>query len=480
MLASYTTPQGLLRDGTTAHRYAGHGMAGEFTALIMAAGHGTRMRSSLPKVLHPVCGRPMVEWVVAAAREAGAKRVVCVTRPGEGVDEHLAGTDVEVASQTEGEGTGSAVLAARDALDGTVVVLSGDHPLVSADLIRALVDEHERAAAAATLLTTEELDPAGYGRIVRGDDGSVQRIVETKHTDGVPEDELAIREINIGTYAFDGDELETALDEVGEERGERYLTAVIPVLCERGRTLAAHRTEDARSAMGVNDRADLIAIDALARRAIIEAHAAAGVSFTAPDTVAIDATVEIGKDTTIHAGVTLRGTTKIGDDAHIGPQATVTDSQIGHDTTVLHAVLVEAEVDPGATVGPFAYLRPGARIEEGAKVGTFVEVKNSVIGAGAKVPHLSYVGDADIGEGANLGASSITANYDGKEKHRTTVGKSVRTGIHTSLVAPVTVGDGAYTGAGAVIREDVPPGALGVSQGHKQRNIERTGGDESE
>ena len=457
-------------------------MASEFTALIMAAGHGTRMRSSLPKVLHPVCGRPMVEWVVAAAREAGANRVVCITRPGEGVDEHLADVDVEVVAQTDGEGTGSAVLAARDALAGsnTVVVLSGDHPLVSSTLIEGLVAAHDEAAAAATLLTTEDLDPAGYGRIVRGADGTVERIVETKHTDGVPDDELAIREINIGTYAFAGDDLLTALDAVGEEHGERYLTSVIPILRERGRPLVAHRTTDVLSAIGVNDKADLLEIDALARRAIVERHATNGVTFTAPDTVAIDATVEIGTDTTIEAGVTLRGSTKIGDDARIGPQATITDSQIGHDTTILHAVLVEAEVDPGATVGPFAYLRPGARIEEGAKVGTFVEVKNSTIGAGAKVPHLSYIGDADIGDGSNLGASTITANYDGKSKHRTRVGKSVKTAIHTSLVAPVNVGDGAYTGAGAVIREDVPPGALGVSRGHEQRNIERTKEDQSE
>jgi bifunctional UDP-N-acetylglucosamine pyrophosphorylase/glucosamine-1-phosphate N-acetyltransferase len=448
-------------------------MASEFTALIMAAGHGTRMRSSLPKVLHPVCGRPMVEWVVAAAREAGAGRVVCVTRPGEGVDEHLAGAGVELAAQTEGEGTGSAVLAARDALagSGTVVILSGDHPLVAADLIQGLVRAHEEAGAAATLLTTEELDPTGYGRIVRAPDGSVERIVETKHAEAVPEEELAIREINIGTYAFAGDELLGALDEVREEHGERYLTSAVPVLRERERPIAAHRTTDVLSAMGVNDRADLLEIDALARRAIIRRHAENGVTFAAPDTVAIDATVEIGRDTTIEAGVTLRGTTKIGDDARIGPQATITDSQIGHDTTILHAVLVEAEVDPGATVGPFAYLRPGARIEEDAKVGTFVEVKNSTIGAGAKVPHLSYVGDADIGEGANLGASSITANYDGRQKHRTRVGKGVRTGIHTSLVAPVTVGDDAYTGAGSVIRKNVPDGALAYSDA-KQRNIE--------
>jgi bifunctional UDP-N-acetylglucosamine pyrophosphorylase / glucosamine-1-phosphate N-acetyltransferase len=448
-------------------------MAGELTVLIMAAGHGTRMRSSLPKVLHAVCGRPMVEWVVDAAREAGADRVVCITRPGEGVDEHLKDAGVEVASQTEGEGTGAAVLAARDAIAGAdnVVILSGDHPLVAASLIAALVEEHEKAEASATLLTTEELDPTGYGRVVRTEDGDVERIVETKHTDGVPDEHLAIREINIGTYAFAADDLLEALGEVTEERDELYLTNVFPILRSKGRTLAAHTTEDTRSAMGVNTRADLIEIDRVARDQIIERLATEGVSFTAPDTVAIDATVEIGQDTTIEAGVTLRGSTKIGDNATIGPQVTITDSQVGHDTTILHAVLVEAEVGPGATVGPFAYLRPGARLEENAKVGTFVEVKNSTVGAGAKVPHLSYVGDADIGEGANLGASSITANYDGKEKHRTTVGKRVKTGIHTSLVAPVTVGDDAYTGAGAVIRKDVPDGALAYSDA-KQRNIE--------
>ena len=450
-------------------------MAGQLTVLIMAAGHGTRMRSSLPKVLHPVCGRPMVEWVIEAARQAGAERVVCITRPGEGVDEHLgdSGADTEIAPQTEGEGTGSAVLAARAALEeaGTVVVLSGDHPLVAPELIADLVATHEKERAAATLLTTEQLDPTGYGRVIRGSDGGVERIVETKHEGDASPEELAVREINIGTYAFDAGDLLDALDQVGEDRGERYLTNVFPILRAADKTLAAHRTDDARSAMGVNTRADLIEIDALARRQLVERHAKNGVSFTAPDTVAIDATVEIGQDTTIAAGVTLTGTTKIGDNATIGPQATIADSQIGHDATVLHAVLTEAEVGPGATVGPFAYLRPGARLEENVKVGTFVEVKNSTLGAGAKVPHLSYVGDADIGEEANLGASSITANYDGRRKHRTTIGKRVRTGVHTSLVAPVNVGDGAYTGAGSVIRKNVPGGALAYSDA-KQRNIE--------
>jgi bifunctional UDP-N-acetylglucosamine pyrophosphorylase/glucosamine-1-phosphate N-acetyltransferase len=449
-------------------------MARDLTVLIMAAGHGTRMRSSLPKVLHPVCGRPMVEWVVEAARNAGAERVVCITRPGEGVAERLDGT-VEIAEQTEGEGTGAAVLAARDAVaqSKNVLVLSGDHPLVSTELIADLVATHERSNAAATLLPTERLDPTGYGRIVRGPDGTVERIVETKHPDSVPPEELAIREINIGAYAFAAPDLLEALEAVGEEHGERYLTGVIPVLRQLGRPLAAHVTEDTRSAMGVNTRADLLEIESLARRALIEGQAAAGVTFTAPDTVAIDASVEIGADTTIGPGVTLTGATTIGTGCRIGPQATIADSRIGDGATVLHAVLDQAEIGTGATVGPFAYLRPGARLEENAKVGTFVEVKNSTIGPGSKVPHLSYVGDAEIGENSNLGASTITANYDGKNKHRTTVGDGVRTGIHTSLVAPVTVGDGAYTGAGAVIREDVPPGNLGVSSGHKQRNIDR-------
>ena len=449
-------------------------MARDLTVLIMAAGHGTRMRSELPKVLHPVCGRPMVEWVIDAARSAGADRVVCVTRPGEGVAERLNGT-VEIAEQTQGEGTGAAVLAAREAIAAsrTVLVLSGDHPLVSADLIAGLIDAHDNADAAATLLTTEQIDPAGYGRIVRGQDGSVERIVETKHADAVPPEELAIREINIGAYAFDAPALLDALDQVGEEHGERYLTGVIPILRETGRPLAAHITHDTRSAMGVNTRADLIEIERLARRELLERHAANGVGFTAPDTVTIDAAVEIGQDTTVGSGVTLTGATRIGAGCTIGPQATIADSTIADGATILHAVLTEATVDRDATVGPFAYLRPGAHLHEGAKVGTFVEVKNSEIGPGSKVPHLSYVGDADIGEKSNLGASTITANYDGREKHRTTVGDGVRTGIHTSLVAPVTVGDGAYTGAGAVIREDVPPGSLGVSEGHRQRNLDR-------
>jgi bifunctional UDP-N-acetylglucosamine pyrophosphorylase/glucosamine-1-phosphate N-acetyltransferase len=442
------------------------------TALIMAAGHGTRMRSALPKVLHPVCGRPMVGWVIEAARAAGADPVLCVTRPGEGVAEALP-DGARPVEQREGEGTGAAVLAAAAEIDpaATLVILSGDHPLVSSELVAELVETHRREGAAATMLTTEELDPAGYGRIVRGPDGSVERIVETKHTEGVPAEELAIREINIGLYAFESGTLVETLREVGETGGEIYLTGVFPLLRERGLKIAAHTTRDTSSAMGVNNRVDLMAVEAAARRRLIERHALAGVSFTAPETVTLDATVEIGPDTTIGAGVGLHGSTRIGAGCELGPHTTVHDSAVGDRSRVIHSYLTGCELAAGASVGPFAYLRPGARIGDGAKVGTFVEIKNSDIGAGAKVPHLSYIGDADVGDRANVAAGNITANYDGRKKHRTVIGEDVKTGVDTAFVAPVRVGSRAYTGAGSVITEDVPDGALGIAR-QRQSNVE--------
>ena len=446
-------------------------MPAPFTALIMAAGKGTRMRSSLPKVLHPVCGRPMIGWVVEAARAAGAAEVVCITRPGDGVAEGLP-DGVTVAQQTEGEGTGAAILATREAApDGTLVILSGDHPLIAPELIARLLETHERESAAATLLTTEKLDPEGYGRIVRAADGSVERIVETKVPEGVPDEELAIGEINIGTYAFDASELWSALDAVSEEGGERYLTGVFPVMLEAGRRVASHVTGDVSSALGVNSRVELMDAERLAQRRILEGHARAGVTFLAPDSTCVEAGVQIGGDTTIGPATTLRGATRIGSGCEIGPATTISDSTLQDGVIALHAFVTEATVDQGARLGPFAYLRPGAHIGAGAKIGTFVEVKNSEIGAGAKVPHLSYLGDADVGEGANVAAGNITANYDGFDKHRTKIGKSAKTGVNTSFVAPVSVGDGAYTGAGSVIGEDVPDGALGISR-PEQKNIE--------
>jgi bifunctional UDP-N-acetylglucosamine pyrophosphorylase / glucosamine-1-phosphate N-acetyltransferase len=442
-----------------------------FTALIMAAGQGTRMRSSTPKVLHPVCGKPMVEWVVDAARLADAARVVCIVRPGDGVAEGLP-EGVEVAEQHEGEGTGAAVLAARATVtDGPVVILSGDHPLVTPAHIDGLLAEHWAQHATATILTTDQLDPTGYGRIVRGANGSVARIVETKYPDGVPPAELAIREVNLGTYVFEASSLYPALDEVGLQNGEVYLTGALPVIGERGGKVVAQLTPDADIALGVNDRAGLMAAEQLAQRRILENHALEGVTFLQPETTRVEADVTIGPDATIGPGTSLIGTTAVGAGCEIGPHATLRDSRVGDGARVLHSYLVEAEIGRAALIGPFAYLRPGTVVHEGAKVGTFVEVKNSDIGAGAKVPHLSYIGDTDVGEKANLGASTITANYDGRKKHRTKLGKSVKTGIHTSLVAPIDVGDRAYTGAGSAITEDVPDGALGIARA-KQRNVE--------
>jgi bifunctional UDP-N-acetylglucosamine pyrophosphorylase/glucosamine-1-phosphate N-acetyltransferase len=446
-------------------------MAAPFTVLIMAAGQGTRMRSDVPKVLHRVAGRTLVEWVVDAAREAGAGRVVAVVRPGDGVAERLP-DGVEVAQQREGEGTGAAVLAARQAVLGdrgasavdggsaageplSVVVLSADHPLITAEQLTGLINEHDRQGAVATLLTTDRLDPAGFGRIVRDGAGHVERIFETKYTEGLSRDELAAREINLGTYVFDANTLFEALDQVDLEREERYLTGVFPVIRQNGGTVAEHMTDDADAAIGVNDRVGLMNAEEAAQRRLIEGHARAGVTFLQPGTTRLEAGVTIGRDTVIGPGTVLEGSTSIGERCEVGPYAVIRDAAIHDDVKI----------------GPFSYIRPGTVVHDGAKVGTFVEIKNSDIGAGSKVPHLSYIGDADVGEGSNLGASTITANYDGKKKHRTKLGKSVKTSVHTSLVAPVHVGDRAYTGAGSAITDDVPDGALAIAR-ERQKNIE--------
>jgi bifunctional UDP-N-acetylglucosamine pyrophosphorylase / glucosamine-1-phosphate N-acetyltransferase len=451
------------------------------------------MRSDVPKVLHRVAGKTLIEWVVDAAQAAGADRVVAIVRPGDGVAEGLP-DGVEVAEQTEGEGTGAAVLAARDAVlgaggdaahdaarggdgssdgaaGGTVVVLSGDQPLITAEQLEGLLEEHEQRGARATLLTTDQLDPAGFGRVVRDESGTVERIFETKYTDGVSAEELAVREINLGTYAFDARTLFDALDNVGLERGERYLTAVFPLIRDGGGRVAAYMTDDADAAIGVNDRVGLLNAEEAVQRRLIHEHARAGVTFLHPGTTRVEASVTIGRDTVIGPGTVLEGSTTVGEGCELGPHTTARDATIRDGARVLHSFVLGAEIGPNANVGPFAYLRPGTTIGEGAKVGTFVEVKNSDIGAGAKVPHLSYIGDADVGEGSNLGASTITANYDGRQKHRTKLGKSVKTGIHTSLIAPLDVGDRAYTGAGSTITGDVPEGALGIAR-ERQKNIE--------
>ena len=440
----------------------------------MAAGQGTRMRSSVPKVLHEICGRPMVAWPILAARQAGADRICVIVSPDRDISAALPnGTETIV--QPEADGTGGALRAATDVVraSDTVLILSGDHPLVSAEIIDGLISAHRDAEAAATVMTTEMEDPGTYGRIVRDTDGNIERIVEAKASGDASPEELAIKEVNAGTYAFAGPTLADALERLDNDnaQGEYYLGDVLPVLRESGLLIAAYRAPDAGVNLGINDRADLARVADEARRRILIGHMRSGVTIEDPGATWIDADVEIAADTTVLPGTTLRGRSSIGAGSTIGPMATLVDSRIGERATVVHSYLTGCEVANEATVGPFAYLRPDARIGEGAKAGTFVEIKNSEIGAGAKVPHLSYVGDAEVGEGSNLGASTVTANYDGWSKDRTKIGKNVRTGVDTTFVAPVEVGDDAYTGAGSVITEDVPPGALGISRA-EQKNIE--------
>jgi len=324
------------------------------------------------------------------------------------------------------------------------------------------------------MVTIELEDPGTYGRVVRGAGGEVERVVEAKGAAGDADPEqLAIREINAGTYVFDAGPLATALASLSNDnaQGEYYLPDVFPALREAGHSVAAHPADDFAVTMGVNDRAELAAVETEARRRILVAHMRAGVTVVDPASTWIDADVEIAADARIEPGTSLRGATAVGARSTVGPLSTLIDTRLGEGSSAPHSYLVECEVLDGCSVGPFAYLRPGARLEQAAKAGSFVEVKNSRLGPGAKAPHLAYVGDADVGAGSNLGAGTITANYDGFRKHRTVIGEGARIGVDTMLVAPVQVGDGAYTGAGAVIRSDVPEGALAVSE-NDQRNIE--------
>jgi bifunctional UDP-N-acetylglucosamine pyrophosphorylase/glucosamine-1-phosphate N-acetyltransferase len=440
----------------------------------MAAGSGTRMRSSLPKMLHPVCGRAMVAWPILAAREAGAGQVVAIVSPNQNIAPGLP-DQVEIVTQPQPDGTGGAVRAALPLIEEAeaVLVLSGDVPLLSARTIAGLLDSHAASGAAATMLTIELDDPGAYGRVVRAGSGEVERVVEAKAAGDATAEQLAIREINAGTYLFQAGPLTEALAELSNDnaQGEYYLPDVLPALREAGHSVGAHLADDLAVTMGVNNRADLAAVEGEARRRILEGHMLAGVTVVDPGSTWVDAEVEIAADARIEPGSSLRGLTEVGAGSSVGPMSTLIDSKLGENVSVPHSYLVECDVRDGALVGPFAYLRPGAVLESGAKAGTFVEIKNSRIGEGAKVPHLAYVGDAEVGDGSNLGAGTITANYDGFRKNRTVIGENARLGVDTMLIAPVEVGDGAYTGAGAVIKSDVPAGALAVSE-NEQRNIE--------
>ncbi|HEX6686507.1 MAG TPA: bifunctional UDP-N-acetylglucosamine diphosphorylase/glucosamine-1-phosphate N-acetyltransferase GlmU [Candidatus Limnocylindrales bacterium] len=442
--------------------------------IVLAAGEGKRMKSDVPKMLHELLGRSLVGHVLHASSDLSADQtIVVVGHRADQVITHLGEIAPSVKSvlQAKQKGTGHAVrVALPPGIKGTIVVLNGDVPLLRAETLRAFVETHERTGAAATVLAAELAEPNGLGRIVRDGRGEFECIVEAR--DASPE-QLAIREINAGIYAFDGEALAGALGHLTthNDQGEEYLTDVFALLKADGAPIAVHVAPDVTETMGCNDRAELAELRALLRDRVNLRLMRAGVTILDPATAWIDVTVEVGRDAVIDSNVQLRGATRIGPGATIGPEVMLLDTAVGEDAFVVKAHAVGAEIGPSASVGPYAYLRPGTVVGRSAKVGTFVEVKNSSLGEGSKVPHLSYVGDGTIGEHTNIGAGNIFANYSGAAKARTVVGDHVKTGSDTTFVAPVEVGDGAYTAAGSVITKDVPPGALAVAREH-QRNIE--------
>ncbi|MGE2734776.1 bifunctional UDP-N-acetylglucosamine diphosphorylase/glucosamine-1-phosphate N-acetyltransferase GlmU [Mycolicibacterium vaccae] len=449
--------------------------------LILAAGAGTRMKSATPKVLHPLGGRSMLAHALHSVAELDPHHMIVVVgkdreRVGQAALDVAGqlGRDIGIAVQDQQLGTGHAAECGLSALPpdftGTVVVTSGDVPLLDADTLAGLIGTHDAADAAATVLTTTAPDPTGYGRILRDADGEVTGIVE--QADATAEQQ-AITEVNAGVYAFDAAMLRSALSRLRTDnaQGELYLTDVVAIARADGHAVRAAHVADTALVAGVNDRVQLAELGAELNRRIVARHQRAGVTVIDPATTWIDVDVTIGPDTTVRPGTQLLGRTTIGQGCEIGPDSTLTDMTVGDGASVVRTHGSSSTIGADAVVGPFTYLRPGTVLGDAGKLGAFVETKNASIGTGTKVPHLTYVGDADIGEHSNIGASSVFVNYDGETKSRTTIGSHVRTGSDTMFVAPVTVGDGAYTGAGTVVRDDVPPGALAVSAG-PQRNIE--------
>ncbi|MEV4296835.1 bifunctional UDP-N-acetylglucosamine diphosphorylase/glucosamine-1-phosphate N-acetyltransferase GlmU [Microbispora rosea] len=444
--------------------------------IVLAAGEGTRMKSKNPKVLHEVCGRALVDHMLAAARGLSPERlIVVIGHARELVAAHLAtsAADASTVVQEKQNGTGHAVRTALEAegpFDGTVLVTYGDTPLLRTETLAALLEQHAADGNAVTVLTAVVPDPTGYGRIVRDEDGAVLEIVEEK--DATP-GQRAIAEMNSGVYAFDGALLADGLKRIGaaNAQGEEYLTDVLAILREDGHRVGAHVAADHAEVEGVNDRVQLAFVRRVLNDRILQAHMRAGVTVVDPASTWVDAGVEMEPDAVIHPGTQLKGATRIGAGAEVGPGTTLTDTVVGEEAVVRNTVSDGAEIGPGAVVGPFSYLRPGTVLGPKGKIGAFVETKNARIGEGSKIPHLTYVGDATIGVGSNIGAACVFVNYDGVAKHHTVVGDHVRVGSDNMLVAPVTIGDGAYTAAGSVITSDVPPGAMAVARG-KQRNIE--------
>jgi bifunctional UDP-N-acetylglucosamine pyrophosphorylase / glucosamine-1-phosphate N-acetyltransferase len=452
-------------------------VTGERTVIVLAAGEGKRMKSSRPKVLHPLLGRTLIGHVLAAAQAVHPTRTIVVV--GHGADQvaaHLdeVAPDARAVHQEVQLGTGHATRVALEAFgpaEGTVVVINGDVPLLRPGTLRSLVEAHEAASAAATVLTAEVEEPYGLGRVIRNPvTGAVDAIVEER--DATPE-QRAVTEINAGVYAFDATLLAENLGKLTSvnAQGEEYLTDVIGLLVEADHGVLAHATGDPTEVLGVNDRVELSRLRATLRDRLNEEWMRAGVTIVDPMTTWIDVNVSLGRDTVVEPNTHLRGTTTVGEWAVIGPDTTLTDVTVGSGAHVIRSHGEGVTVGARASIGPFAYLRPGTELAERSKVGAFVEVKNSQVGVGTKIPHLSYVGDATIGEETNIGAATVVVNYDGANKHRTVIGSRAFVGCDTMLVAPVTVGDGAYTAAGSVITEDVPPGALGITRA-QQRNVE--------
>lgn len=443
-----------------------------YQIVILAAGKGTRMRSERPKVLHEVAFHPLLHYVLAAAAPL---RGQCFTVVGHGAQEVMAAFEghCQFVLQEEQRGTGHAVQSALPALghdDSTVLVLCGDTPLLRGESLQAFVTAHRKGKHHCTVLTTEVADPTGYGRILRDERRQVQRIIEERDASAR---EKTIREINSGAYCFDKAFLREAIGALRDDnqQGELYLTDTVAYGRRRGYTMAAWRLADAEEIMGVNDRQQLAAANAVLFRRKNEELMGAGVSFIAPETAFIDPLTEIGRDTVIEPNVLMRGRCRVGERGQIGPHAELRDAVLGDDVRFWQSIAVECEGGNDLNIGPFAYIRPGTRLADQVKVGDFVELKNSTIGQGTKVPHLAYIGDSDVGRNANIGCGTITCNYDGKQKHRTTIGAHTFIGSNATLVAPLTVADNAYVAAGSTITKDVPADNLAVGRG-RQRNVD--------
>ena len=435
-------------------------------AIILAAGKGTRMKSKLYKVLHPVSGQPMVEHIINRVSETNPDQIITIVGHGAEQVKAQLGERSEYALQAEQLGTGHAVLQAASFLqgkEGTTLVISGDTPLLTTETLNNLFEYHQGKNASATILTAQAEDPTGYGRIIRDHIGIVEKIVEQKDT--TPEEAL-VQEINTGTYCFDNQALFEALNKVGTDnaQGEYYLTDIIEILKDAGKTVAAYQTEDFDESMGVNDRIALAKANELMRQRINKMHMVNGVSFVDPATTYIDAGVEIGSDTVIEAGVQLQGKTVIGSDCVIGAHSRIVDSVIEDHVVVDHSVIEKSLVKSHADVGPFAHLRPKAEIGEGVHIGNFVEVKNAEIGKNTKVGHLTYVGDATLGEEINVGCGVVFVNYDGKNKHRTTIGDHSFIGSNANIIAPVEIAKNTSVAAGSTITEDIPEYAMAIAR----------------